>query len=322
MGLTWMLVVIAGCVALAGCIAAVLFRPMGAQRRRLRPLANTGRLTLLPEYARAVRARTVAAVVTIVLLVVMFAGSVIVAARPTGLPTTATRFGGGDPEDVMICVGAPPTDPAVAASLGYFAGHVDDFGTQRIGLTSANRRVIPLTRDYQYAKQTLSDYAQPAGQRGDVAAFSAPVTYVDYTANLDDLLSLCLTGFPGFDQPTAQRRSLIYVGPDSTPPGDPALFTPDRLRALAVTGAVQVNAVLTGPDSGAMSALARDTGGRALSAGPSVTASLDDIRAHPPAARFSEDANGDAAPESPDVPVLIALAAAVALAGWPMVQRR
>jgi hypothetical protein len=321
-GLTWMLVVIAGCVALAGCIAAVLFRPMGAQRRQLRPLANTARLTLLPEYARAVRARTVAAVVTIVLLAVMFAGSMIVAARPTGLPTTATRFGGGDPEDVMLCIGAPPTDPAVAATLGYFAGHVDDFGTQRIGLTSSNRRVIPLTRDYQYAKQTLSDYARPANQRGDVAPFSAPVSYVDYAANLDDLLSLCLTGFPGFDQPAAQRRSLVYVGPDSTPPGDPALFTPDRLRGLAVAGAVQVNAVLTGRDSGTLSALAGDTGGRALSAGPSVTASLDDIRAHPPAARFSEDADGDAAPESPDVPVLIALAAAVALAGWPMVQRR
>ena len=322
MGLTWMLVVIAGCVALAGCIAAVLFRPMGAQRRQLRPLANTARLVLLPEYARAVRARTVAAVVTIVLLAVMFAGSVIVAARPTGLPTTATRFGGGDPEDVMLCIGAPPTDPAVAATLGYFAGHVDDFGTQRIGLTSANRRVIPMTRDYQYAKQTLSDYARPADQRGDVAPFSAPVSYVDYAANLDDLLTLCVTGFPGFDQPAAQRRSLIYVGPDSTPPGDPALFSPDRLRELAVTGAVQVNAVLTGRDSGTLSALTGDTGGRALSAGPSVTASLDDIRAHPPAARFSEDADGDTAPESPDVPVLIALAAAVALAGWPMVQRR
>jgi len=319
---TWMPVVIAGCVALAVCIAVVLFRPMGAQRRRLRPLANTARLVLLPEYARAVRARTVAAVVTIVLLAVAFAGAVIVAARPTGLPTTATRVGGGDPEDVMLCVGAPSTDPAVVATLTYFASQVDGFGTQRIGMTSANRRVIPLTRDYQYAKQTLSDYARPADRRGDVAAFSAPVTYVDYTANLDDLLTLCLTGFPDFEQQTAQRRSLIYVGPDSTPPGDPALFSADRFRQLALTGAVQVNAVVTGRDDGALSELARATGGRALPAGPSVTARLDDIRTHPPAARISQDADGDRAPESPDVPVLIALAAMLAVAGWPMVRRR
>jgi hypothetical protein len=322
MGLTWMVVVIVGCVALAGCIAAVVLRPMRAERRRLRPLANTRRLTLLPEYARAVRARTIAAVVTIVLLAVMFAGSVIVAARPTGLPTAATQYGGGDPEDVMLCIGAPPTDPAVNAALGYFATQVDTFGTQRFGMTSSNRRVIPLTRDYQYAKQTLSDYARPADQRGDVAAFSAPVSYVDYSANLDDLLTLCLTGFPDFEQTTAQRRSLIYVGPDAAPSDGPALFTADRLRDLAAAGGVQLNAVITGKDSGGLSSLAGDTGGRALSAGPSVVASLDDIRDHPPAARFSEEADGATAPETPDVPVLIALAAAVALAGWPMVQRR
>ena len=117
MGLTWILVVIAGCVALAVCIVAVLLRPMGAERRKLRPLANAARLTLLPEYARAVRARTVAAVVTIVLLVVMFAGSIVVAARPTGLPTRATQYGGGAPEDIMLCIGAPPSDPAVNAAL-------------------------------------------------------------------------------------------------------------------------------------------------------------------------------------------------------------
>ena len=50
--LTWMLVVIAGCVALAVCIAAVLLRPMGAERRRLRPLANVG----APDPAAGVRA--------------------------------------------------------------------------------------------------------------------------------------------------------------------------------------------------------------------------------------------------------------------------
>jgi hypothetical protein len=317
-------VVIAGCVALAVCIIAVLLRPMTAERRRLRPLANAGRLTTLPEYARAVRSRTRAAVVTMVLLAVMFAGAIVVAARPNGLPTTAAQYGAGDPEDVMLCTGSPASDPAVGAALGYFADRVDAFSTQRIGLTSMNRRVIPLTRDYQYAKQTLSDYRLPADQRGDVAAFAAPVSYEDYTANVDDLLTLCLTGFPGFDSTAAQRRSLIYVGPDAAPPGaaGQALFTADRLRALAESGGVQVNAIVTGRDSGALSALARDTGGRVLPAGPSVVAALDEVRDHPPAARLTEDTDDGAAPESPDVPVLIALAAAVALAGWPMVQRR
>ena len=38
--LTWWVVAIAGCVALALCIAAVLLRPVDAERRQLRPLAN------------------------------------------------------------------------------------------------------------------------------------------------------------------------------------------------------------------------------------------------------------------------------------------
>jgi hypothetical protein len=324
MGLTWMPVVIAGCVALALCIALVLLRPMGAQRRRLRPLANAARLTLLPEYVRAVRSRTRAAVVTMVLLVVMFAGTIIVAARPTGLPTSATKYGAGEPEDIMLCIGAPSTDPSASAALSYFVDHVDAFGTQRIGLTSPNRRVVPMTRDYQYAKQTFSDYAQHGGQRGDVAAFTSAVSYADYSENVQDLLALCLTGFPGFDQKAAQRRSLIYVGPDAARTADTlgqALFTADRVRDLAIAGNVQINAVLTGRDSGALASLARDTGGLCPPAGPSVSAHLDDIRNHPPATRI-DDGETSKAPESPDVPVLIALAAAVALAGWPMVQRR
>ncbi|MDB5688036.1 MAG: hypothetical protein JWR77_2625 [Rhizorhabdus sp.] len=326
MGLTWMPVVIAGCVALAFCIALVVLRPMGAQRRRLRPLANAARLTLLPEYVRAVRSRTRAAVVTMVLLVVMFAGTIIVAARPTGWPTSATKYGAGEPEDIMLCIGAPSTDPSASAALSYFVDHVDAFSTQRIGLTSPNRRVVPMTRDYQYAKQTFSDYAQPAGQRGEVAAFASAVSYADYSENVQDLLALCLTGFPGFDKKAAQRRSLIYVGPDAARTPDTlgqALFTADRVRDLAITGNVQINAVLTGRDSGALAALARDTGGLCSPAGPSVSAHLDDIRNHPPATRFNDvDGETSKAPESPDVPVLIALAAAVALAGWPMVQRR
>ena len=59
----------------------------------------------------------------------------------------------------MLCMGGPPTDPAVGATLRYFADRVKTFGTQRIGLTSPNRRVVPLTRDYQYAAAQFNKYA-------------------------------------------------------------------------------------------------------------------------------------------------------------------
>jgi hypothetical protein len=309
--LTWWVVAIAGCVALALCIAAVLFRPMDAERRQLRPLANVGRLTTLPEYVRAARIRSSSMVIAMVLLVVVFAAAVIAGSRPMGLPSAAGQSGAGQPEDVMLCVDGPATDPAASATLRYFAEQVKTFSTQRIGLTSPNRRVVPLTRDYQYAA------AQFAGA-GD--GFVAPVSYVDYTQGAEDLLAMCLTGFPAFDQPAAQRRSVIYVGPEAVN-REPALFTAARVRELARTAGVQVNVVLAGSDDGSLAALARDTGGRAFSADADVPAHLADIRAHPPAAAPTDTTTPLKPAESPDVPLAVALLAALLLAAWPVVRR-
>jgi hypothetical protein len=320
--LTWMVVAIAGCVALAVCIGLVLLRPMN---RRLRPLANVGRLTLLPEYVRAKRARTRAALVTIALLGVMFVCSIIVAARPSGLFTSARSFDGDDPEDVMLCIGAPVTDPAVTAALRFFTDHADGFSTERIGLTSPNRRVVPLTRDYQYVKETLSNYAQPPDRRGDLAAFSPRVSYSDYAESVEDQLALCLTGFPDFDHAAAQRRSLIYVGPSQLRTPDdprPPLFTAERVTDVARAAGVQVNVLSTGPDSAFLSTLVRDTGGQEFPANSGVAARLTEIRNDPPAARSSSTEDEGTSIESPDLPLIVAILAAAALSTWPVVQRR
>ena len=91
MELTWWVVAILGCVAMAICIGAVMLRPMDSERRRLRLLANVGRLTRLPEYRRAARLRTLSAVVALILLVLAFGAAVVAAARPTGLPSVAQQ---------------------------------------------------------------------------------------------------------------------------------------------------------------------------------------------------------------------------------------
>jgi hypothetical protein len=317
--LTWWVVAIAGCVGLAICIAAVLFRPMDAERRQLRPLANVARLTTLPEYVHAARIRSSSMVIAMVLLVVIFAGAVVAASRPTGLPSAAGESGAGQPEDIMLCVDGPVTDPAASTTLRYFAEQVKTFDTQRIGLTSPNRRVVPLTRDYQYAAAQLSTYAQP-----EHSGFVAPVSYVDYAEGAEDLLALCLTGFPSFNQPPAQRRSVIYVGPDAGGPPDerrPALFTGDRVKEMARTAGVQVNVIVTGADTDTLASLARDTGGRSFSADSDVTAHLADIRDNPPAAAATDDTARVKPAESPDVPLAVALVAALVLAAWPVVRR-
>ena len=304
MDLTWWAVAIVGCIALAVCITGALLAPRRDPPESLRPLANTARLTRLPEYARAARRHIRAAVLVIALLTVAFGAATLAAARPTGLPTPGRDTAADQPEDIMICAGGPSTDPAVGQTLRYFAGAVTAFGTERIGLTSANRRVVPLTRDYQYAAARLAGAAGP---------LASPVSYADYAANINDVLALCLSGFPDADteNDTAPRRSLIYVGP-GTLGGEagPTLLTADQVRDTAAQGGIQVNAI-TEPDS-LPAELAGATGGRTHSAAGAVAAHLADIRANPPPAQPDPDARAASA-ETPEV-LLVAAALLAVLA--------
>jgi len=320
MDLIWWAVAIAGCLALAGCVASALLLKPSAAPDEFTPLANTGRLTRLPEYARAARRRTMAAVVAMVTLTVAFVASALVAARPTGLPSWNRATHVATPEDIMVCVGGPLTDPAVSATLQYFADRVGSFGTERVGLTSANRRVIPLTRDYQYTAAQFAAFGRQEGAR----PFVAPVSYVDYAASIEDVLALCLTGFPSFSERSAQRRSVIYVGPESLPrPGEVApLFGPDRLRDLAMTAGVQVNAITPGPGDGIAADLTRSTGGRWFPDSADVAAHLAEIRDNPPQAGSTGETADVRSAEAPGVPVLLALLAVAVLWWWPVVMRR
>lgn len=320
MDLIWWAVAIAGCLALAGCVGLALLGRQPADPGELRPLANTARLTALPEYVRAARLRTISAVIAMVMLTVAFAASALVAARPTGLPSWHRSAQVATPEDIMVCVGGPASDPAVSTAMRYLAQQVRTFGTERIGLTSANRRVVPLTRDYQYAAAQFDAAARQEGARPLVA----PVSYVDYTTGARDVLAMCLTGFPSFDEKAAQRRSLIYVGPESLPgSGETAsLFTPDRLRDLAVQAGVQVNAITPGSGEGAVADLARGTGGRWYSDAADVPGHLAEIRANPPAAGSTAESADVRSAETPGVPLSMGLLALAVLWWWPVVMRR
>jgi hypothetical protein len=322
----WWVVLIAGLVGLAICIAAVA-RPMDTERRRFRLLANVGRLTRLPEYRRAARLRALSAVVSIVLLACVFTASIVSAARPTGLPSVTEESGEIQPEDIMLCVGGPANDPAAGATLRYFAQRVPTFSTQRLGLTSPNRRLVPLTRDYQYVAAQFNEYAAVTERPGDAAHWGPPVTYADYAGSAQDAVAMCLTGFPEFDKKTPQRRSLIYVGPASLRQPDetrPALYTADAARDLAQRAGIQVNVMITGSGGDALDALARDTGGRSFAADPAAVATqLSDIRAHPPAPTGAVDESTvTRSPESPDIPIILALSALTARVLWPLLVRR
>ncbi|WP_193045704.1 vWA domain-containing protein [Mycolicibacterium baixiangningiae] len=265
MDLRWVPIAVAGLLALIACFVLATLLPLSPERGSLRPLANIARLIRLPEYARAARLRSVSTVATLVLLVVLFGAAVAAAARPTGADDSFER---AHPEDVMLCVASPLTDPATGALLRHFAQQAGTYQTQRIGLTSVNSRVVPLTRDYQYAAGRFGDLARasevPDPDPGMIDQFTAPITYTDYAPSVDDVLSLCLTGFPDFEQKSSHRRSVIYLGPPALRGPEeprPALFDAQRVAELADAAGAQVNVITSGEDA-ALRALADQTGGQ------------------------------------------------------------
>lgn len=340
MALTWWPVAVTGLGCLAVAIALAVLLPMERERRQLRPLANTSRLTRLPEYARLARTRSASMIVTIVLLVLLFGAAVSASARPSGWWWS---LGTSDvPEEIMLCVADPVTDQATGEFLSYFAQQARTYGTQRIGLTSLNRRVVPLTRDYQYAIEKFSAAAklaqmqadadlppaQQAALRNSIASFSAPVSYVDYAPSVADVLALCMTGFPSFETTSTQRRSLIYLGPGEirrAGEARPSLFSDQQVSDMATKAGIQINA-LASSTPGVLEAIVNSTGGQYFSIDPSttdLTGELDAIRDHPPNPTESADTTvagflGDA----PTIPLSVGLVVSILLCLALVVLRR
>lgn len=280
MDLRWWPIAVIGLLSLVGCFALAMLLPLSPDRRRLRPMANIARLVRLPEYARAARLRSVSTIATLVLLVVLFGAAAAAAARPTGADDSFLR---AHPEDVMLCVANPVAEPTTGALLRHFARQAGAFQNERIGLTSRNTRVVPLTRDYQYAAGRLTDLADP--DRAVIDQFAASVTYTDYAASVDDVLALCLSGFPDFEQKTSHRRSVIYLGPPTLRAADeqrPALFDARRVADLADAAGAQINVITSGEDA-ALRALSERTDGQytVATTESAVTESLVQIDGRP-----------------------------------------
>lgn len=325
MDLRWWPIALAGLICLIACAATAMLLPPRRTDRGLRPLAHVDRLTALPEYARIRRRETIAAIVTLALLVMLFLSATLTAARPSG---AGRDFDELHPADVMLCVGAPVTEGTTAQFLNYFATQAATFDAQRIGLTSPTVRVLPLTRDYQYAAQRLGSYTAPT--REQAAEFAKTVRYTDYAPNLRDTLALCMTGFG--TEHTSHRRSLIYLGPShSGSADDRSLFSEQQLTDMADKAGIQVNAIAQVDVSDAaqrgetqLSTLTERTGGRffryhAGDEDSTLAEDLDAIRANPAAVVLPGGARiSGQLPDDPG-PLLIAGLAAGALLGAALV---
>ncbi|WP_123029531.1 hypothetical protein [Mycolicibacterium stellerae] len=318
MGLTWWPVAVAGFACLAVAVALAMLLPMEQVRRQLRRMANSSRLTRLPQYARVARARLVSMIVAVLLLGLLFGAAVLASARPSGWWWSSAPT--EPPQDIMLCVNQPVTDESTGDLLTYFAGQARTYGTQRIGLTSPNRRVIPMTRDYQYVGAKLGDLAKLSRDRADdsdvdTSTFSPTVSYVDYASSVEDVLALCMTGFPSFDSKSSQRRSLIYLGPGQTRQPDEArrsLLTTEQVSGMASDAGIQINALSpSSATAGVLPTIAKSSGGQYFSLENRevrLPSDLDAIRNRPPSAGVAPDETvtswfGDA----PAVPLAIAV---------------
>lgn len=321
----WWPVALLGLACFVAVVALAALLSMTATRRKLRPLANVARLTRLPEYAKVARLRSLSTIVTLVVLTVMFGAATWAAARPS---VATNDFDAAHPEDIMLCVGQPVANASTAELLDYFARQTtNSTQAQRIGLTSANRRLVPLTRDHQYAAGRFGDYA--GAREAPSASFAPAVPYTDYATSVNDVLALCLSGFAPTEQRSTHRRSVIYLGPsDLRAAGEqrPALFTDGSVRALVERVGAQVNVIDTAasPASAALVTLAKQTGGRYVGPGAkSVTAALNEIRAHAPPARRADGTVVTADfRDAPVAPLVIALLSAAVLSVALLVLRR
>lgn len=354
MDLKWWPLTLVGAITLILIVVAAAVIPMPTVQRILRPLARVDRLTDLPEYARVARSRILALLITATLLVLLFLSSIITAGRPVGSSAATRDFAAQHPEDVMVCVGEPVTDAATAGLLNYFTGQMRSYQTERIGLTSPTLRVLPLTRDYDWAAQQFTNYADlsplqrdiDAGKKlGDnevtqltngITTFSRPVEFTDYVRSVEDILALCMTGFPGFEDKSNHRRSLIYIGyTNIRSPADRrrSLYSTQTVKDMAAHAGIQINAIarsdiISGPTqtSESLQSIVEATGGRFSLYNPAGTAAdpgstdstltnlLDHIRDNPPNVVLP---NGTTITrrswDYPLIPVSISLAAALLL---------
>ncbi len=323
MDLKWLGVAVAGFICLVAVIAVAVLWPMPQARRILRPLAHVDRLTRLPEYARVERTRLVSALISGVLLLIVFCTALLTSARPVGFSSATRNFESLHPEDIMLCVGEPVTDPTTAGFLNYFARQARTFDAQRIGLTSPSLRVVPLTRDHELAADRFERFAALAGLQRDLNAgkklsdtqladlrtgigeFSRTVEYLDYVRSVEDILALCMTGFPSFEDRSTRRRSIVYLGFSALHAPDDkrkSLFSEQHIKDMAARAGIQIN-VLSRSDvlqwseqgSDTLDAIAGATDGKffpynpagTATAGsdgtePTLAAALDQIRANPP----------------------------------------
>ncbi len=204
-----------GWLAVLLAVVAVVALWLSLRRRRETAsdgllVAHVARLRSLPRYQQLARRQLAWTLVRVVAAVVVLAGSVLLAARPTDAVTEDPE---AIPGDLLLCLDiTPPMQDAAARMLAQARRVVDGLEGERVGLYAfqdATVELMPLTDDHGYARSRLHTVQTVIAGLDDGA--SGP-------ASAGDGLVSCTEHF---DRPNEERgRAVVLLsvnGPAAAP---------------------------------------------------------------------------------------------------------
>lgn len=221
-------------VLVAAVVAVVVLARTrkSAARSATVPIANTGRLRDMPEYARAVRRAVWLRILAVVALVTAGAGATLAASRwvytEVNTPQSFNR-------DIVLCLDISGSMVEHDAEvIDRYLEMLPGFSGERMSLVVWNSSavpVFPLTDDYGFVKEQLTEM-RDAMRSGDVYTYGAGTINKPGASLVGDGVASCLLQFDNVrdraETPTptaeAERRSRsVILATDNVVNGSPTV---------------------------------------------------------------------------------------------------
>lgn len=217
-------------------LVAVLLVLWSRQWRRPRQsddavlVSHTELLLQLPRYRTLVRNRMLATAWRTVAVLVLIAGTILIASRPQTVEVSAPQESS---RDIMLCLDASASMSDENVEVVHeVQAIVDGLEGERIGLTlfsGAAVTVFPLTDDYAFVEDQL-DQAEEAFAENDYDYVVGTQLDDESASQMGDGLVSCVQRF---DRPDQERGRAIILASDNDPQG-PGIYTLPEAADYAV----------------------------------------------------------------------------------------
>lgn len=255
----WWISVLLAATVIIGWIALGMIhkkRPSNKNQTKL-PLANSWRLTKLPEYQRLVRRQQWIARGLICLMIASLLSSILLAGRPA-------RMSVEEPEmknrDIILCLDVSNSMDEIDGELTkLYAEMIQSFEGERIGMVVFNAlpmTIFPLTNDYKFAKSQLEQVSKIFTHDAGPTDKETNDYYYDILMNTSTSgdSSLIGDGVAGcvnrFDQLGEKRSRSVILATDNYVGYNPIVTLPE---AAAVAKDKNIRIYGIGPEASLMS---------------------------------------------------------------------